>query len=251
MFAGYPLAGAPFAGDGQSNIAIAVTGVSASGYIGTVKTGIAVQPTSVVGTVSLGTAVAQANADVIVSGVSAATALDSVTVYLQKQVAVAGVQAANDVGTVTTSAKSNTTLTGVNATAYLGEVEPDAQATASPTGVSAAISIGTVEIDGKANVTVDPQIAQVRLRSVEISSDNIISVTGFQLTMGLGDEGIRIDTTVELGTLYAYGEVGTVDPDAKATVYVTGVSATCRTSTPLVWGIIDTSQNPNWVPIAA
>ena len=37
MFAGYPLAGAPFAGDGQSNIAIVVTGVSATGEVGTVN----------------------------------------------------------------------------------------------------------------------------------------------------------------------------------------------------------------------
>jgi hypothetical protein len=43
MFAGYPFAGAPFAGDGQANIAIEVSGVSASVSLGAVKTGIAVQ----------------------------------------------------------------------------------------------------------------------------------------------------------------------------------------------------------------
>jgi hypothetical protein len=45
--------------------------------------------------------------------------------------------------------------------------------------------------------------------------------------------------------------LGEVDESGKAVVQVTGVTAVGRVSRPLVWGLIDTSQTPNWIPIAA
>lgn len=252
MFAGYPLAGAPFAGEGQSNIAIEVSGVSANIYLASVKTGIGVQPTSVTGQVSLGTAVAQANADVPVTGVEASTSVGNVTVYLQKFVYPVGVEAANDVGTVEVDAKANVTVTGLSATGSLGEADSAITVDVSVTGISATTSLASVatSADSNAIVYVDQPMV-MGLGEVIPSSDNIITVTGFQLTTGLGDEGVRIVVDVDVSGVYGTSELGTVEVDSKATVYVTGVSARGGVSTPLVWGIIDTTQNPNWVPIAA
>ena len=46
--------------------------------------------------------------------------------------------------------------------------------------------------------------------------------------------------------------VGTVSVSGKATVDVTGVSGTCETNDfTLVWGLIDTAQDPKWTRIVA
>jgi hypothetical protein len=68
---------------------------------------------------------------------------------------------------------------------------------------------------------------------------------------GLGEAEVNADSNVTVtgvaGTIFQ----GSVAISGKATVILTGVSATGRVARPLVWGLIDTSQNPNWVPIAA
>ena len=71
MFAGYPFAGAPFASDGVVAVNVVVTGVSAQGYVGIVKTGTSVQPTSITATAYLNSVIAQANSDNPVTGVQA------------------------------------------------------------------------------------------------------------------------------------------------------------------------------------
>jgi hypothetical protein len=69
--------------------------------------------------------------------------------------------------------------------------------------------------------------------------------------MGLGEEGETGDANVTVTGFGLTASLGTVAPTAEAVVYLTGVSARGGVSTPLVWGIIDTSQTPNWTPIAA
>lgn len=255
MFAGYAFADSPFAGVGQANIAIEVTGVSAQVIFGDpVKTGISVSPDPVVGTVSIGTAIAQANADVLVTGVDATTSLDSVTVYLQKQVAVTGVQAANDVGTVEVDAKANVELTGLNATAYLGTADSAIFVDVYPTGVNATGYLGTSSESGDSNFIVTGTfVLNSSLGEVSLVTNNAVSVTGVNATASLGSvtangkanaEPAGLSATVSLGTV-------TVSAIANITINTSGLVMTCRTSTPLVWGIIDTTQNPNWTPIAA
>jgi len=56
-----------------------------------------------------------------------------------------------------------------------------------------------------------------------------------------------VNVTGVVGTIFE----GETDESGKAIVTVTGVQAVGRVSRPLVWGLIDTSQTPNWLPIAA
>jgi hypothetical protein len=185
MFSAFPLAGAPFAGIPQSSISFAVSGVSATGALGEVKTGISVQPDALTAQVLLGNAVAKANADALITGIGAVSTLGNVTVYLQK-------------------------IVDVNS-------------------VSAVVSLGTITP----------------------SSNNIIDITGFGLTASLGEENSQGNATITLTGFVGTVALGTVDSTAEVVVYLTGVSATGFVNYPLVWGIIDTSQIPNWTPIAA
>ena len=76
-------------------------------------------------------------------------------------------------------------------------------------------------------------------------------MTGVAGTMGLGEveaeAGANAVVTGVAGTI----SLGSVAVNSDANVYLTGVSAVGRVSRPLVWGLIDTSQTPNWTPIAA
>ena len=67
------------------------------------------------------------------------------------------------------------------------------------------------------------------LGQVTQASSNTVRVTGVAGTISLGSVAINGD----------------------ASVILTGVSASGFVNYPLVWGLIDTSQTPNWVPIAA
>jgi len=85
---------------------------------------------------------------------------------------------------------------------------------------------------------------------------------GFAVTVGANVE-IKGNATLGTGTI-ARGSVtvfstgvststaiGTVSISLSADVDVIGVSASVSTSNVLVWSEIDTTQNPNWVEIAA
>ena len=111
--------------------------------------------------------------------------------------------------------------------------------------------MGEDEVDGKATVFPTGVSATGNLGDVIPASDNIIEVTGFGLVTSLGTVEVDAKAVVEETGLSATISLGTVEVDAKAVVYLTGVSARGGVSTPLVWGIIDTRQTPNWTPIAA
>ena len=91
---------------------------------------------------------------------------------------------------------------------------------------------------------------------------NIHSGMGFAVTIGVNVE-IKGSGIVGTGSIVSAGvtvfpsgtlgttALGTVSISLSAEVDVTGVSASVSTSNVLVWSEIDTSQNPNWVEIAA
>ena len=85
-------------------------------------------------------------------------------------------------------------------------------------------------MSGKAIVDVTGVVGAVGLGSVTTQTVNNFAVTGVQGTMALGEVEIQGEAVV---------------------ILVTGVSATGQVSRPLVWGLIDTGQTPNWLPIAA
>lgn len=91
---------------------------------------------------------------------------------------------------------------------------------------------------------------------------NIHSGMGFAVTVGENAE-IKGNATLGTGTTISAGvtsfptgvsastSLGTVSISLSAEVDVIGVSASVSTSNVLVWSEIDTTQNPNWVEIAA
>jgi hypothetical protein len=149
---------------------------------------------------------------------------------VSETVNVVGVEATTTLGVVSeVIGKVNVVLTGLQANTALGEEEVDGKANASPSGVSASGSVGNVTVFGKANINVTGVAGTVVLGQVRQATSNTVMVTGVAGTISQGSVAIR----------------------GKATVTLTGVSATGRVARPLVWGLIDTSQNPNWAPIAA
>jgi hypothetical protein len=171
--------------------------------------------------------VGQANISIAVTGVSATTQLGVVKTGISVQPS--PVLATASVGTVFAKTSYNAVVTGFGLTTGLGDVDEYLQIFVYPTGVSSTVSLGTVIP----------------------SSDNILDVTGFGLTASLGTATVTAGSYVDGTGLSATVSLGTVAVTAEVVVYLTGVSARGGVSTPLVWGIIDTTQTPNWVPIAA
>lgn len=146
-------------------------------------------------------------------------------------VSVTGVEASGVLGVVTeVIGGTNVVLTGVLGTGELGEEDVSGKATAVVTGVQATGVLGTVTTSGKAVVDVTGVVGTIALGTVTQRTANRINVSGVSGTGLLGEVEIQGDAVV---------------------VLVTGVVGTGQISRPLVWGLIDTSQTPNWLPIAA
>ena len=209
-------------------------------------------PTGVEATNVAGTVEIDAKASVVLVGEAALGVLETgVAVDADSNHGVVGQQATINIGEVTVKGKSNLTLTGVVGTGVVGTAEADAKATVNVTGVSAATGLGEEEVDGKANVFPTGVLASGRLGIEEVTGKAWVNVTGVAGTVALGQVRQASSNTVQVTGVAGTISQGSVAIKGKATVYLTGVSATGRVARPLVWGLIDTSQNPNWVPIAA
>jgi len=79
-----------------------------------------------------------------------------------------------------------------------------------------------------------------------------VAVTGVVGTSALGTVTQTTSNTVPITGLVATTAIGSSSATGGATASVTGVSGTCETNGfTLVWGLVDTSQTPNWKDIAA
>lgn len=211
-----------------------------------------VSPTGVEGLGVTGTAAIASKATVVLTGEAALGLLETgVAVDADSNHGVVGQQATINIGEVTVKGKGNITLTGVVGVGAIGTAEVDSKATVSVTGVSAATGLGEEEIDGDANVNVTRNTGRGAIGSVAVRSKAVVNVTGVAGTVALGQVRQASSNTVLVTGVAGTISQGSVAIKGKATVYLTGVSATGRVARPLVWGLIDTSQNPNWVPIAA
>lgn len=164
---------------------------------------------------------------------------------------VVGQQATINIGEVSVIAKANVFPTGIEAISTLGQVQQKTTNFIITTGVSGEVQLGEAEVDAKANAVVTGVSCTLRVGSVAVNGDAIVNVTGVLGNTGLGEAEVDAKATVTVTGVAGTISQGSVAISGKATVYLTGVSATGRVARPLVWGLIDTSQNPNWVPIAA
>jgi hypothetical protein len=263
-------------GVGNPNALVDVTGVEATGQVGNAtvqaKGSVVVNGTNVQGNVfvdpvgvsaeansvlaageqaviAIGLEIISCKANVSVTGVEATGEvgdLDSETRYF-----VFGVQGLGQVGTAQVVGEGSVEVTGIETEALLGTVTQKTINRVPVTGVEALGETGTVEVDGKANVYPIGVVGTGQLGEEEVQGDAIVNVTGVEAEGFLG----TVDTTAK-AVVNVTGVVGTIfegetDESGKAFVTVTGVQAVGRVSRPLVWGLIDTSQTPNWLPIAA
>jgi hypothetical protein len=211
-----------------------------------------VSPTGVEAVITAGTVEIDAKASVVLIGEAALGVLETgVAVDAGANHGVVGQQATINIGEVTVKGKSNLTPTGVVGTGVIGTAIGSAGATTNVTGVSAVTALGEEEIDGKARVFPTGVSASGRLGVEEVDGKAVVNVTGVVGTVALGQVRQATSNTVQVTGVAGTISQGSVAIKGKATVVLTGVSATGRVARPLVWGLIDTSQNPNWVPIAA
>ena len=118
-------------------------------------------------------------------------------------------------------------VTGVEAAGALGSESIKIDVTIEVTGLEIANSIGTSTVIAEVNV----------------------SATGVQGAGALGTATVLTVIVTEVTGVEAVGAIG--DVGKGVSFVVTGVEAASFVKTPNVWSVIDTTQDANWVRIAA
>ena len=217
---------------------VAVTGVSATGAVGTVTvTGTAVVSlTGVSATGAVGTVALVTNANISVTGVSATGAVGTVSVSGAAIVSVTGVSATGAVGTITVSVAGIAPVTGVSATGAVGTVTATGTAVVSLTGVSATGELGSVTETVSTTVSLTGVSATGAVGTVALFTNANISVTGVSATGAVGTVSVSVTGVVPVTGVSATGAVDTVALVTNANISVTGVSATGAVGTVTVTG---------------
>ena len=189
------------------SIVVNVTGVSATGAVGSVT--------------------ATGGAAAAATGSAATGAVGGVTVTGTALVAATGSGATGQVGSPSISGNSTTDTTGSAGTGQVGSVIAAAGASVSVTGVEATGAVGSVTVTGSALVSVTGSAATGEVGSVATTGDAVVSLTGAEGIGEVGEinfPGVDVDLTGVEGA----GQVGDVLVTATENVSVdlTGVEAT-------------------------
>ena len=117
------------------------------------------------------------------------------------------------------------------------------------TGVEAAGALGSESI--KIDVTIEVTGLEIAnsIGTVTVVTNSILTVTGVEAAGTLGSESIVTELIFGVTGVEAVGAIG--DIGKGVSFVVTGVEAQGLVTTPNVWSVVDTTQNANWVPIAA
>ena len=206
----------PFSDQGSISVSVAVSGVSATGSIGTVNAGQFVT--------------------VVPTGVEATSAVGTPTFKLDFTFSVTGVAGTfQSIGPYSVNVQSNVTVfvTGndIAATSALGSEEVLLAPNVYPTGETATGGVGTPSI----------------------TTEAIVSVTNTNLLMTstLDDVSVGTGVTVFPTGVSSSGSIGFITFAWGSVVYPTGVYATGQIGDLLLWQEVDSSQTPNWTRIAA
>ncbi len=206
----------PFSDEGSISVSVAVSGVSATGSIGTVQAGEFVT--------------------VVPTGVEATSAVGTPTFKLDFTFSVTGVVGTfQSIGPYSVNVQSNVTIfvTGndIAATSALGSEEVLLAPNVYPTGETATGGVGTPLI----------------------STQAIVSVTNTNLLMTstLDDVSVGTGVTVFPTGVSATGDIGFIQMNFGSDIFPTGLSMTGSIGDIAIWQEVDSSQTPNWVRIAA
>ena len=225
------------------------TGVEATGAVGTVVVYLPTQfsVTGVEATGAVGTVLTSSAAQTTLTGVEASGAVGTANATVLQNVRPIGVQGSGEVGTPSFSISVAFPVTGVEATGSVGTVGVSIPKQVSVTGLSAANDIGTVTVESKGQVFLTGVAATGAIGDTQQNSAANVTLTG------VGAQG-AVDTVTTQSAYYltgvsATGQIGTVTLVAGCKVFVVGVQAAAVVTTPLVWGVINDNQTPNWVPV--
>ena len=181
-------------------------------------------------TSALGTVSVVAKANVSPSGLSVTSTNGGVAVDAGGVVGVNGFAGVSALGTATTVSENSISVSGLAGTSALGTASTDAESNVTLSGLEATGSIGSTTQIAKANQTPTGQAGTSALGTATTQTDNRFNADNLP---------------------NAVASVGTLSFDAKATVTLTGISASGLVGSPFKWQKIDDSQTPNWEEIAA
>jgi len=205
------------------NVSVSVTGVAATGGIGT--------------------ATVTVDASVDVTGVAATGGIGTATVDLisDASVSVTGVEATGGIGTVTLDivTDTNVNVTGVEATGSIGTVTVDA---VTPTVTVAFEGWDRSQgwgLGAFGTGSIDIGVATGDVGSPSVIVDVDVDTTGLSATGDVGSSSVIVDVDVDTTGLSATGDVGTVTLLLLLDVDVTGVSATGDVGTSTVTVDVD------------
>jgi hypothetical protein len=189
---------------GGGDLVLPLTGVSATGAVGSVRPSLSAVLTGTANTGSVGSVTPSSGAAVALTGVSATGAPGTLTPATSS--ALTGVGATGAVGDVTYSAGVSVALSGVSATGVVGTPAPVLSAALS--GASALGAVGDVEPLIAVALTGVASTGEVG--SVSYDSGTVAALTGVAAAGQVGSVAPQI--IVPLTGVFATGAVGTVSP---------------------------------------
>lgn len=250
-----------------------VNGVGAVGDVGTefISGATNEEVFAVIGVGNVGVLQNSSKATVLVTGVEGTSQLGEEEVEANAFVQVTGVEAIGQLGEELAPSYNtwggsywggplgwggitvvDVNVTGVEVTGFINSVGVSGSKNSTPAGVQATIAIGAEFVSGAANVTVTGVQAAGQLGEEDTSGDATVVITGIEATATLGVITTKSDNNILAIAVVAQGYIGETEESGDAVVVsITGVSGTGVVARPLVWGLIDTAQTPNWLPLAA
>jgi hypothetical protein len=209
----------------SSSLTQTVTGQSATGAVGTVTTiqNVDYTVTGQSATGQVGTVTTAQNVDYTVAGQSATGAVGTPTVSTNVTLTTDSVFATGQVGAVTTAQNVDYTVTGQFATGQVGTPTVIIGQLVTTDSVFATGQVGTVTTAQNVDYTVTGQSATGAIGTVSFVQSSTIAVTGVSSTGAVG--GVEVLTPVP--SVYAIGKVGVV----------------------IVWTPITPNQNAGWTPV--
>tara|TARA_R100001460_G_scaffold30698_5_gene60558 strand:+ start:5563 stop:8166 length:2604 start_codon:yes stop_codon:yes gene_type:complete len=219
-----------FGGFLTGTAAIAVTGVAATGTLGSVTViataNISVSATGVEGTATLGNETVAAGATATATGLSASSGLGAESVTGGAVIAPTGNQGVANAGSMIISGAAVTGVTGTASTSGLGDESVVGTANVSVTGVSGTAAVGNETVSISVSLVPSGVEATASVGNETAVGTATVSASGVEATSTLGNETVTGSATVSPSGVEATSAVGDETITGTATVSPTGAEGT-------------------------
>jgi hypothetical protein len=208
-----------FEAPGGVSVDVPVTGVEATGAVGSVAVvipDVVVPVTGVTATGQVGGVTIEANAVALTAGLSASSAVGAVQVVAEAVVSILGVSASAVVGAVDVTADANIPQTGLSATGSVGAVLVSANANIAPTGVSATTFLNGDGLVIRSPFRIPVTGVQGTLQSPDVQP-NITEILSGVFGQGFGN-GVTVKVLQPISTPQLTGAVSQVQANTKTTL---------------------------------